>query len=73
MVHVAAENLDAGSVVSGLLKIFLLVKLPKLVVLWSACDEALLIDPGSPENLCGDEWSSRMHEAAVEAASGRPA
>ena len=32
--------------------------------------EALLIDPGSPDNLCGDEWSERMRIAAVQA--GRP-
>ena len=32
--------------------------------------EALLIDPGSPANLCGDEWSERMRTAAVRA--GRP-
>jgi hypothetical protein len=32
--------------------------------------EALLIDPGSPDNLCGDEWSERMRTAAVRA--GRP-
>ena len=32
--------------------------------------EALLVDPGSPENLCGDEWSERMDYEAKTA--GRP-
>jgi len=32
--------------------------------------EALLVDPGSPENLCGDEWSHRQQLAAQ--AAGRP-
>jgi len=32
--------------------------------------EALLVDPGSPENLCGDEWSHRQQLAAQTA--GRP-
>ena len=32
--------------------------------------EALLVDPGSPENLCGDEWSKRQQEEARKA--GRP-
>ena len=32
--------------------------------------EALLVDPGSPENLCGDAWSRRMQQAATDA--GRP-
>ena len=30
----------------------------------------LLIDPGSPENLCGDAWSNEMQQAAI--AAGRP-
>ena len=30
----------------------------------------MLVDPGSPENLCGDEWSHRQQLAAQEA--GRP-
>ena len=32
--------------------------------------EALLVDPGSPENLCGSEWSDRVNEAAN--AAGKP-
>jgi hypothetical protein len=28
---------------------------------------ALLVDPGSPENLCGDQWSKEMNEAALAA------
>ena len=28
---------------------------------------ALLVDPGSPENLCGDQWSNEMQEAALAA------
>ena len=32
--------------------------------------EALLVDPGSPDNLCGDEWSERMNAEALRA--GRP-
>ena len=32
---------------------------------------ALLVDPGSPENLCGDQWSKQMQEAAL--AANRPA
>ena len=32
--------------------------------------EALLVDPGSPENLCGDEWSDRVDYET--AAAGRP-
>ena len=31
---------------------------------------ALLVDPGSPENLCGDQWSNEMQAAAI--AAGRP-
>ena len=31
---------------------------------------ALLIDPGSPENLCGDSWSNEMQTAAI--AANRP-
>ena len=27
----------------------------------------LLIDPGSPENLCGDQWSDEMQQAALAA------
>ena len=28
---------------------------------------ALLVDPGSPENLCGDQWSNEMQQAALAA------
>jgi len=28
---------------------------------------ALLVDPGSPENLCGDQWSKEMQAAALAA------
>ena len=31
---------------------------------------ALLVDPGSPENLCGDQWSTEMQNAAL--AANRP-
>ena len=31
---------------------------------------ALLVDPGSPENLCGDQWSTDMQNAAL--AANRP-
>jgi hypothetical protein len=31
---------------------------------------ALLVDPGSPENLCGDQWSNEMQQAAL--AANRP-
>ena len=36
----------------------------------TASGAALLIDPGSPENLCGDQWSKEMQAAA--AAANRP-
>ena len=29
--------------------------------------EALLVDPGSPENLCGDEWSERVDQESARA------
>jgi hypothetical protein len=36
----------------------------------TATGSALLVDPGSPENLCGDQWSKEMQEAAL--AANRP-
>ena len=36
----------------------------------TAPGSALLVDPGNPENLCGDQWSEEMQQVAL--AAGRP-
>jgi hypothetical protein len=33
----------------------------------NATGSALLVDPGSPNNLCGDQWSKEMQDAALAA------